>query len=145
MLEHLHASDDIKAGRHLGGQDLDGHLAIAQPFLSSLHRVQLRNPQGLGRQVNAQNIGAARSHRLAQDAAAASHIESCLAGQSGLDVNPVQAQRIDLVQGPKFAVGVPPVVGKLAKLGQLLRICVQGCHGRIVMPASSACVGCDGF
>src|SRR5690606_36638179 len=37
-------------------------------------------------------------------------------------VDPAQAQRIDLVQGPEFAVGIPPAMGQFGELGQLGRV-----------------------
>ena len=47
-------------------------------------------------------------------------------------VDPVQAQRVDLVQRPELAFRVPPAVGELAELGQFARIGVDG-HRHVPM------------
>src|SRR4051794_19839393 len=44
-----------------------------------------------------------------------------------MPVDPFQAQRIDIVQRAKFAMGVPPPVSELAELVQFAGICV-GVH-----------------
>ena len=68
------------AGR-LGGQRLGRDLAVLDVAAPGLQRVQLRHPQRLGGQVDAQHLGAAPRHRFGQDAAAAAHVEHALAVQ----------------------------------------------------------------
>ena len=106
----------------LGGQRLGRDLAVldaaASPASSACSCATL---QRLGRQVDAQHLGAAPRHRIGQDAAAAADVEHALARQRRDALDPVQAQRIDLVQRPEFAVRVPPAMGQLAELGEFLR------------------------
>ena len=70
---------------------------------------------------------AAPRHRLGEDAAAAADVEHLLAGEAALPVDPVQAQRVDLVQRPELALRVPPAVRELAEFLELGGV---GVHGR---------------
>jgi len=84
--------------------------------------MKLRHPQRLVGQVDSEDVGTRRAHRFGQDAAAAADIEHPLAGQRGPLVDPVEPQRIDLVQRTKRSGRIPPPVGQFAELLQLGRI-----------------------
>jgi carbamoyl-phosphate synthase large subunit len=57
--------------------------------------------------------GTLARHGVGQNAAAAAHIQRFCACQGRQFGDPVQTQRVDLVQGPKLALGVPPAVGQI--------------------------------
>ena len=73
--------------------------------------------------------------RTSKDAAAAAHIEHGLALDARQAVDPVEPQRVDLVQRTELALGVPPAVGQVTELGQFLRIGIE-VHGEML-------TGCD--
>jgi hypothetical protein len=79
--------------------------------------VQFGDLERLLRQVDAADGGAGAGHRFGQDAAAAADVEHLLAGQRRQLVDPLQAQRVDLVQRPEFGIRVPPAVGEFGKFG----------------------------
>ena len=124
VLEHFHAGHHVVAARLLARQLLHGDLAIGD-LLAALQQVQLRHLEGLVGQIDPGHLGAARGHALRQDAAAAAHVQHTLACQGAVPVDPVEPQRIDLVQRPELAVGIPPAVRELAEFLQLLRIDVE--------------------
>jgi len=47
-------------------------------------------------------------------------------------MNPLQSQWIDLMQGTKFALRIPPAVGQIGEFGQFGRINVGMAHVLIV-------------
>src|SRR5690606_32855993 len=67
--------------------------------------------------VDAGDGGASASHGLAEDAAAAAHVQHLLAGQADALIDPVDPQRVDLVQRLELAFHVPPAVGEGFELG----------------------------
>jgi hypothetical protein len=79
--------------------------------------MQLGDAQCLGGQVNPQRIRTLAGKRIGQDAATAAQVQCFEASHRCDAVDPLQAQGVDLVQGAKLAVLVPPAVGKLGKLG----------------------------
>jgi hypothetical protein len=52
-------------------------------------------------------------HGIGQNAAATTHIQRFCARQWGQLGDPIQTQGVDLVQGPKLALWVPPAVGQI--------------------------------
>src|ERR1700693_5824909 len=87
--------------------------------------MQPGDAQRLVRQVDAGDARAALRHGLGQDAAAAADVEHALAGERRMAVDPLQAQRIDLVQRPELALRVPPAVRELVEFGELCRVRVH--------------------
>ena len=67
--------------------------------------------------VDAGHAGAALGHGFAENATAAANVEHLLAGQADAFVDPVDAQRVDVMQRFEFAFTVPPAVGKGFKFG----------------------------
>ncbi len=58
---------------------------------------------------------------------------TCAPGKRRDAVDPVQAQRIDFVQGPEFAFEIPPAVGEFGEFGEFRRIGIHGiCHAAIM-------------
>src|SRR4051812_1709557 len=100
--------------------------------------MQLRDTQAFLAEVDAGDLGAAARHRLGEDAAAAADVEHLLAGKAGGAIDPFQAQRVDLVQRPEFALGVPPAVCELRKL---LELCGVGVHAPILETKNPAGAG----
>ena len=125
VLQHLHAGDDVEAAGCSAASASTATSRYSTRGVAGLERVQLRHAQRLGGQVDAQHLGAAPRHRIGQDAAAAADVEHPLAAQADQGVDPVQAQRVDLVQRPELAFRVPPAVGQVAELGQFCRIGVD--------------------
>ena len=137
MLEKLHARDHVELARvlrcvFLGARVLVDHIGLA------LQEMQLGDAQRFLGQVDAGHPRAARRHRLGEDAAAAADIEDALARKCRSLVDPAEAQRIDVVQRPEFAVWIPPPVRELAELLELCRI---GVHAAIVPKKSPAEAG----
>src|SRR5438132_329178 len=126
-LEQVHAGDDVeRAGMALGvvfgGGALVSHLCLA------LQQVQLGDAQRFLGEVDARDLGAAAGHRLGEDAPAAAHVEHPLAAEARALVDPVEAQRIDVVQRAELALRVPPAMGELAEFLQLCRVGVHRIH-----------------
>jgi ribosomal protein L40E len=87
-------------------------------------------PEIRRRQVDAGHLRAALFHRLGEDAAAATDIGYPLAREAARGVvDPVQAQRIDVVQRLEFAVRIPPSMRERRKFGELGRIGVRARDG----------------
>ena len=70
--------------------------------------MQARDGERLLREVDAHHPGAAPRHAFGEQAAAAADVQNLPAGESGARFDVVEAGRIQVVQGPKFAVRVPP-------------------------------------
>ncbi|MNC89875.1 hypothetical protein D3C83_58800 [compost metagenome] len=81
--------------------------------------MQLGYLEGLFSQVDSRHHGAARGHRLGQDAAPAADVEDALAFEARDSIYVIQAQRIDVVQRLELGAGVPPAVGELAEFVEL--------------------------
>src|SRR5439155_13521894 len=105
-----------------GGGALVSHLCLA------LQQVQLGDAQRFLGEVDARDLGAAAGHRLGEDAPAAAHVEHPLAAEARALVDPVEAQRIDVVQRAELALRVPPAMGELAEFLQLCRVGVHRIH-----------------
>jgi hypothetical protein len=129
VFEHLHAGDHVELRRAFLRQRFDCDFAVFDGWRRRFHRMQLRDFQGLGRQVDAQHVGTAASHRVRQDAAATTDIQHALARHAPMRFDPVEPQRVDLVERAELAFGIPPTVGQVAELGDFLRICVHRVNG----------------
>jgi hypothetical protein len=70
--------------------------------------MELRNLKWFFSKINAFDLRAKLGHAFSQDATAAAHIKNLTASQLGKPINPIKPQGVDLVQGTKLAVGVPP-------------------------------------
>ena len=139
MFEHFHAHHDIEVTGLAGRQVFDGNFFVLGRN-AAFEGVQPRHLQGLVGQVHAQGAGrAAAGQGLGEDAAAAAHVHDVQAREAatGLLDDPAQPQRVDVVQGLEFAVGVPPARGENLELVQFGLVDVgaagrgggQGCHG----------------
>ena len=81
--------------------------------------MELGDFERFGRQIGTQCMGAASGHGVGQDATATSDVDDFFTLQRYQAFYPVQTQRVDLVQGTKLALGVPPAVGEFREFGQL--------------------------
>src|SRR6185436_4980278 len=89
--------------------------------------VQRRDLERPLREVDAHHLRALRRHRLGEDAAAAADVEHALALEPpGEPLDMAEAQRIDLVQRPEFARGVPPAMRERAEFGDFGGVDVHG-------------------
>ena len=128
MLEHLHARDHVEGPRPFGGEILRGDEAIVDVG-ARFHSMKHGDLEGLLGQVDAGDRRALRSHGLGEDAAAASYVHDPLAGEPSrepLDVR--EAQRVDLVQRPELARGVPPAMRERTEFGEFRGIEVRCRH-----------------
>jgi hypothetical protein len=75
--------------------------------------VKLRHPQRFGGQVDAQHLSPFARHRVGQNAAAATNVEHPFPLEWHQIINPSKTQRIDLMQGSKLTLGIPPAMGKV--------------------------------
>ena len=71
-------------------------------------------------------------HALAEQPATAADVDGVFAFESGMAVDPRQSGRVDVVQGAKFRVRIPPAMGDFPKLVQFARIGVAGCIHSVV-------------
>src|SRR5690606_17546940 len=74
------------------------------------------------------NAGAALGHGLAEDAAAATDVQYALAGQADALVDPVDPQRIDVVQRFELAFAIPPAVCQGLEFGDFGAVDVAHKH-----------------
>ncbi len=126
VFEHLHAGDDVEPFGQLIGERLHRDLAVGDARRRCLDRVELGHLERLGSEVDAEHVGTTARHRVGKDAAAAADVEDALALQRREAIDPVEAQRIDLMQRPEVALGIPPAVGEVAELGELARVGIGG-------------------
>src|SRR6266850_2248243 len=122
-----HAGHDVELPGVALGVVL-GACAFVSHRRLALQQVELGNAQRFFREVDARDPGPAVRHRLGEDAAAAAHVEHALAAEARAAVDPVEAQRVDVVQGAELAVRVPPAVRELAEFLQLCRVGVHRNH-----------------
>ncbi len=87
--------------------------------------MKLGDAQRLLGQVDAGHPRAAASHRLGEDAAAAADVQHVAAFELRMLRDPLQAQRVDLVQRAELALGIPPAVREFPEFLQLGRIGVD--------------------
>jgi hypothetical protein len=91
--------------------------------------MQLGDAKGAVGQVNAQRISAFAGHRIGQYSPATTNIHYNPARQGCQFIDPLQAQRIDLVQWTKFALRIPPPVGQVREFSQFCWIGVHSTGG----------------
>ena len=101
---------------HFVGEGFGGDLPVfdADP---GLQLMQLCDRQRRFAHVDAHHRGAALGHGFAENAATAAHVEDFLAGQVDPLVDPVDPQRVDVVQGLELAFAVPPAMGQGFEFG----------------------------
>ena len=132
MLEHFHAGDDVEALRLFEREILGADLSVCD-LEAAFEQVQLRDLERLVGKIDSGDARSARSHAFGKNAAAAAHVEHAPAVERGMRVDPIDAQRIDVVQRFEFAVGIPPAVRELAEFLDLGRIDVDA-HGLLLEP-----------
>ena len=94
--------------------------------------MQLRYFERLASQVNTGDLCARSGHGISQNPAAATDIQHLFVVQWRPMVDPLQSQRIDLVQWPELTVDIPPSVSQFRKFRQLGGIYVRSVHEVIV-------------
>src|SRR5262245_16914721 len=124
VLEHFHTSDDVVL-LPLALSKLFGRGRLILDRKTRLDAMQFCHLERLVREVDAFCLGAEPCHRLGENPAAAADIEHPLSGEPCLPVDPGEAQRIHEMQRPELPFRVPPPVGELAELGELLRVRVS--------------------
>ncbi|MNZ68379.1 hypothetical protein D3C78_866440 [compost metagenome] len=129
MLEHLKAGDHVELLGQLFGQGLGGDLPVLDVD-PGFELVQLGHGQWRFTHVDAGDGGATQGHGFTEDAAAAADIEDLLAGQLDPLVDPVDPQRVDVVQRLELALAVPPAVGQGFELGDFGVVDVA--HGTVL-------------
>ena len=129
VLKHFKAGDHVELLWHFFGQRFGGDLAVIH-FHAGLKLMQAGYGQWRLAHVDARHLGAALGHGFTENAAAAAHVEDFFAGQLHALVNPVDAQRVDVVQWLEFALTVPPAMGKRFEFGDLGVVNVA--HGSIL-------------
>src|SRR5690606_24366376 len=82
-----------------------------------LEQVQAGNRKRCFAHVDAGHLGAASSHGLTQNAATTADVEYLLACKRDVFVDPVDPQRIDLVQWLELAFAIPPAMGEGFEFG----------------------------
>ncbi|MPN01134.1 hypothetical protein SDC9_148337 [bioreactor metagenome] len=126
VFEHFQAGHGIERAGHFVGQLFDSNLAVID-LLAAFKQVQLGNAERLFGKINAGDVGSTCRHAFGEQSAATADIEDTLAGQADCTIDPVKAQRVDVVQRLEFAVRVPPAVGKFSKFVEFGLIGVE--HG----------------
>ena len=118
MFEHLKAGDNVELLWHFFCQRLSRDLAVVN-IHARFELMQSCHCQRGFAHVDAHHGGAALSHRLAQNSAATPHVQHFFASQLHALVNPVDTQRVNVVQWFELAFAVPPAIGKRLKFGDL--------------------------
>jgi hypothetical protein len=77
--------------------------------------VQAGHTQRLVGEIDAGHRRASFAHGFGEQAAATTDVEHALAGELALTVDPVQAQRVDVMQRLEIAARIPPAMRKLAE------------------------------
>lgn len=103
VFEHLQAGDHVELPGHFLGHLLGGDLPVVDGD-AGFQLVQARHRERRFAHVDAGDVGAALGHGFAEDAAAATDVEHLLAGQAGALVDPVDAQRVDVVERLELAL-----------------------------------------
>src|SRR5690348_158024 len=137
MLEQFHAGEHIELAGMARGVVLGARLLVFHLRLA-LQQMKFGYAQRFFGKVDAGDACAARRHRLGEDAAAAADIEHARARELGAARDPVEPERIDVVQRPELALRIPPAVRELAELRELCRIDV---HAPILPKKSPAEAG----
>src|SRR5476651_182411 len=136
VLEHFQASDHVELPGHLFGQVFGGDLPVFDVH-ARLQLVQLGDGQWRFAHVDTHHRGAALGHGFAENPAAATHIQHLLAGHVDALVNPVDPQRVDVVQGFELAFAVPPAMGEGFEFGDFSVVDVA--HGESSKSDKSVC------
>jgi hypothetical protein len=124
MLKKFHARDDIESAGVRRGVFLGDRFFVAHRKLAFVQMKLGDAKRPLG-SIDTGDFGAAARERFREDAAAAADVEHPCAGEGHVLRDPLQAQRIDVVQRPKFALRIPPAVRKLVELLDFGRIDVH--------------------
>ena len=136
VLEHFQAGDHVELLRHLLGQGFGGDLPIFDVH-ARFQLMQLSDRQWRFAHVDADHGRAALGHGFTEDAAAATDVEDFLAGQADAFVNPVDPQRVDVVQRFEFALAVPPAMGQGFEFGDFGVVDVA--HGLSPLKLEKSC------
>jgi len=121
MLQHFQAGHGRKAGRTLDRELLHRNAPVIH-FHSAFEQMQPGHGQRRFPHVDAGHRCAAPRHALGQDAAPAADIQYGFPGQADALVNPVQAQRIDVVKRLEFRIRIPPAAGQRLEFGDFGRV-----------------------
>ena len=88
--------------------------------------MQAGDPEGGVTHIDPDNAGAFGRKGLAQDAAAASHVQNPGARKDGAAEDIAQTQRVDVMKGLELPFPIPPETGSLFKFFQLPVIDIHG-------------------
>ena len=91
--------------------------AMAALTPASLVQQLVSVQRGIEEAADAERAAAEATADGTSGAAAAADVKNLLALDGRNTINPVQPQRVDLVQGTKFSLHVPPAVSEVGKLG----------------------------
>lgn len=116
VLEHFQAGDHVELAGHFFGQGFGGDLPVFHAD-ARLQLMQLCNRQWRFAHVDAHHRRPALGHGFAEDTAATTDVEHLLASQVDPFVNPVDPQRVDVVQRLEFTFAVPPAMGQGFEFG----------------------------
>src|SRR5699024_8746502 len=111
MFQHFHADHDIEFTCQIGGQIMAGDQTVVD-VEAGLFGVGAGGCNQRFGQIQTRDRGAASRYGFAENAGPAADVEHAGAIELAALVDVVQAQRVDVVQWPHVAVGVPPAVGK---------------------------------
>ncbi|MCY1442151.1 hypothetical protein D9M71_585030 [compost metagenome] len=140
VLKHFQAGDHVELLGHFLGQGFGGDLPIFDVD-ARFQLMQLGNRQRRFAHVDTRHGRAALGHGFTEDATAATHVEHFLAGQIDPLVNPVDPQRVDVVQRFEFAFAVPPAMGQGLEFGDFGVVDVA--HGLSPLKLEKSC--CPGW
>ncbi len=107
VLQHLEAGDDVEARGRRFGQCFDRDLPVFHRQ-AGLDGVQPCDGERFRREVDPEYPGTPARHAFGQQAAPATDVEDLPARETGTRLDVVEPGGIEVVQGPEFAVRVPP-------------------------------------
>ena len=122
MFQHFHAADQIEFTGSLRGELLGGDQLIIDIQIAGLGVLASYRKRRLG-EINAGHLRAGAGQALAEDAAAAAHVQGSQSLESAsLLLNEAQPRNIDGVQGRHLTLRVPPLAGQCFELGNFARV-----------------------
>ena len=121
MFQHFKAGDNVILARLLLGEGLGSRLKVIH-CSPRFDLVQPSDGKRGFRHVDTGDRCAASCHGFGENAAATADVDNLAALQVDRLSNPVQPQRIDLVQRPEVPRRVPPPGSQCVEFGNLCRI-----------------------
>ena len=121
VFEHFHAGDDVIASRFACGERFCCDFFVTDGN-AAFQAMQVGYAQRFAGEVDAFGLGPEFGHRFGEDAAAAADVEHFLARKLGMAVDPLEPDRVQVVQGFEFGLRIPPAMREFTEFLQFMRV-----------------------